>query len=99
MGSAESQPLEPPGKSLDGISFFFFLEIWDYNFIEGKVAQSCPTLCDPMDCSLPGFSVRGIFQARVLERVAISFSMDGISIGLFMWLTCLPWHHCPLCLP
>ena len=37
-------------------------------------AQSCPTLCDPMNCSLPGSSVHGIFQARVLERVAISFS-------------------------
>ena len=36
--------------------------------------QSCPTLCDPMDCSLPGFSVRGILQARTLEWVAISFS-------------------------
>ena len=41
---------------------------------ESEVAQSCPTLCDPMDCSLPGFSVRGIFQARVPEWVAISFS-------------------------
>ena len=41
---------------------------------ESEVAQSCPTLCDPMDCSLPGFSVHGIFQARVLEWVAISFS-------------------------
>ena len=39
-----------------------------------KVAQSCPTLCDPKDCSLPGFSVHGIFQARVQEWVAISFS-------------------------
>ena len=38
------------------------------------VAQSCQTLCDPMDCSLPGSSIRGIFQARVLESVAISFS-------------------------
>ena len=38
------------------------------------VAQSCPTLCDPMDYSLPGSSVHGIFQARVLEWVAISFS-------------------------
>ena len=37
-------------------------------------AQSCPTLCDPMDCSLQGSSVHGIFQARVLEWVAISFS-------------------------
>ena len=39
-----------------------------------EVAQSCQTLCDPMDCSLPGSLVRGIFQARVLEWVAISFS-------------------------
>ena len=41
---------------------------------ESEVTQSCPTLCDPMDCSLPGSSVHGIFQARVLEWVAISFS-------------------------
>ena len=41
---------------------------------ESEVAQSCRTLCDPMDCSLPGFSVHGIFQARVLEWIAISFS-------------------------
>ena len=34
--------------------------------------QSCLTLCDPMDCSLPGFSVHGIFQARILEWVAMS---------------------------
>ena len=39
-----------------------------------KSLQSCPTLSDPMDCSLPGFSVHGIFQARVLEWVAFSFS-------------------------
>ena len=41
---------------------------------ESEVAQSCPTLCDPMDCSLPGSSVRGIFQAIALEWIAISFS-------------------------
>ena len=41
---------------------------------ESEVAQSCLTLCDPMDYSLPGFSVHGIFQASVLERLAISFS-------------------------
>ena len=39
------------------------------------LAQSCPTLCNPMDCSLPGSSIRWIFQARVLEWVAVSFSM------------------------
>ena len=41
---------------------------------ECEVTQSCSMLCDPMDCSLPGSSVCGIFQARVLEWVAISFS-------------------------
>ena len=41
---------------------------------ESEVTQSCPTLCDPMDCSLPGFSVHGVFQARILEWAAISFS-------------------------
>ena len=45
---------------------------WDYTTT--KSLQSCPTLCDPMDCSLPGFSVHGILQARTLEWVAISFS-------------------------
>ena len=41
---------------------------------ESEVAQSCPTLSDPLDHSLPGSSIRGIFQARVLEWGAISFS-------------------------
>ena len=41
---------------------------------ESEVAQSCPTLSDPMDCSPPGSSVHGIFQARVLEWGAIAFS-------------------------
>ena len=41
---------------------------------QSEVAQSCPTLSDPMDCSPPGSSVHGIFQARVLEWVAIAFS-------------------------
>ena len=41
---------------------------------ESEVTQSCPTLSDPMDCSLPGSSVHGIFQARVLEWVAVAFS-------------------------
>ena len=49
---------------------------------ESEVTQSCPTLCDPTDCSLPGFSVHGIFQARVLEWVAISFSRDLPNPGM-----------------
>ena len=47
---------------------------WHEERKESEVAQSCPTLCDPVDCSLLGSSVHGIFQARVLEWVAISFS-------------------------
>ena len=39
-----------------------------------KFLQSCPTVCNPMDCSPPGSSVQGILQARILEWVAISFS-------------------------
>ena len=45
---------------------------------ESEVAQWCPTLSDPMDCSLPGSSVHGIFQARVLEWGAIAFSSKGV---------------------
>ena len=47
---------------------------------ESEVAQSCLTLSDPMDCSLPGSSVHGIFQARVLEWGAIAFSNGGALI-------------------
>ena len=47
-----------------------------------EVTQSCPTLCDPMDCNLPGSSVRGIFQAGVLEWVAIAFSRGSPNPGI-----------------
>ena len=55
-----------------GMSFHFLGQI-SYES-ESEVAQSCPTLSDPMDCSLPGSSVHGVFQARVLEWGAIAFS-------------------------
>ena len=45
-----------------------------YIDVDIEVAQSCPTLCDPMDCSLPGSTIHGIFQAIILDWVAISFS-------------------------
>ena len=47
---------------------------------ESEVAQSCPTLRDPMDCSLPGSSIHGIFQARVLEWGAIAFSRSTVTV-------------------
>ena len=46
---------------------------------ESEVTQSCPTPSDPMDCSLPGSSIHGIFQARVLEWGAIAFSDQHMS--------------------
>ena len=51
---------------------------------ESEVAQSCPTLSDPMDCSLPGFSIHGIFQARVLESDAIAFSHVSLLLLLLL---------------
>ena len=53
---------------------------------ESEVAQSCPTLCDPMDCSLSGSSIHGIFQARVLEWIAISFSSGSSQPRNRTWL-------------
>ena len=50
---------------------------------EREVAQSSPTLSDPMDCSPPGSSVHGIFQARVLEWGAIAFSKNEVKLYLF----------------
>ena len=50
---------------------------------ESEVAQSCPTLSDPMDCSLPGSSIHGIFQARVLEWGAIAFSQTVYRGNIF----------------
>ena len=50
---------------------------------ESEVAQSCPTLCDPMDCSLPGSSVHGILQASVLEWVAISTSVNNMLLNSY----------------
>ena len=48
------------------------LYTWDKSCMCAKSFQSCPTLCDPMDHSLPGSSVHGVLQARILEKVAIS---------------------------
>ena len=51
---------------------------------QSEVAQSCPTLSDPMDCSPPGSSVHGIFQAGVLEWGAIAFSDIHVQLGQIM---------------
>ena len=51
--------------------------------IERKWSQSCPTLCDPMDCSLPSSPIHGIFQAKVLEWIAIAFSKLGLGVNIY----------------
>ena len=56
---------------------------------ESEVAQSCPTLCDPMDCSLSVSSVHGIFQARILEWVSISFSRGSSQPRNRTWVSCI----------
>ena len=74
-----SRPWDSPGKN-SGVGCHFLLQCMKVKS-ESAVAQSCLTLHDPMDCSLPGSSVHGIFQARVLEWSAIAFS-EGRDIFL-----------------
>ena len=73
-------PWDSPGKNT-GVGCHFLLQCMKVKS-ESEVAQSCLALSDPMDCSLPGSSVHGIFQARVLEWVAIAFS-EGLLIGIY----------------
>ena len=54
-----------------------------------SVAQSCPTLCDPKNCSPPGSSVHGIVQARILEWIAIPFSRGSSSPRDWTWVSCI----------
>ena len=71
-GPPGSHPWDSPGKHTGAGCHFLFQCMKVQS--ESEVAQSCPTLRDPMDCSLPGSSVHGISQARELEWVAIAFS-------------------------
>ena len=71
------RPWDSPGKNT-GVGCHFLLQCVKVKS-ESEVAQSCPTLSDPMDCSPPGSSIHGIFQARVLEWGAIAFSGQWFS--------------------
>ena len=75
------RPWDSPGKNT-GVGCYFLLQCMKVKS-EREVAQSCPTLSDPMDCSLPGSCIHEIFQARVLEWGAIAFS-DHIFIELYI---------------
>ena len=72
------RPWDSPGKNT-GVSCHFLVQCMKVRS-ESEVAQSCPTLSDPMDCSAPGSSVHGIFQARALEWGAIAFSVTCINL-------------------
>ena len=82
-------PWDSPGKNT-GVGCNFLLQCMKAKS-ESEVAESCLTFCNPMDCSLPGSSVHGIFQARVLEWAAIAFSgvkLYGDLIGPSSLLVC-----------
>ena len=81
------RPWDSPGKST-GVSCHFLLQCMKVKS-ESEVAQSCLTLSDLMDCSLPGSSVHGICQARVLEWGAIAFSNSMHSPSQINFLV---WH-------
>ena len=66
-------PWDSPGKNT-GVGCHFLLQCMKVKS-ESEIAQLCPTRSDPMDCSLPGSSVHGILQARVLEWGVIAFSI------------------------
>ena len=80
------RPWDSPGKNT-GVGCHFLFQCMKVKS-QSEVAQSCLTLSDPMDCSLPGSSVHGIFKARVLEWVAIAFSNFEDYIQLNEHLSC-----------
>ena len=84
------RPWDSPGKNT-GVGCHFLLQCMKVKS-ESEVTQSCPTLIDPMDCSPPGSSIHGIFQARVLEWGAIAFSEEYWSGLLFPSPGDLPTH-------
>ena len=64
--------------------------------MHAKSLQSCQTLCDPIDCSPPGSSVRGILQARILEWVVISFSRGSFQLRDRTQVSCVAGRFYPL---
>ena len=74
-------PWDSPGKNI-GVGCHFLMQFMKMKS-ENKVTQSCQTLSNPMDCSLPGSSIHAIFQARVLEWGATAFSRYGISLSKY----------------
>ena len=82
-------PWDSPGKTTE-VGCHFLLQCMKVKS-ESEVTQSCLTLHNPMDCSLPGSSIHGIFQARVLEWGAIAFSEDQMGSILITPIQILQW--------
>ena len=94
MAAHQAPHWDSPGKNT-GVGCHFLLQCMKVK-IESEVVQSSPTLLDPVNCSPPGSSVHGIFQARVLEWGAIAFSMYAIfSIAYIDNLYLLITTDCP----
>ena len=86
------RPWDSPGKNT-GVGCHFLLQCMKVKS-ESEAAQSCPTPSDPIDCSLPGSSVHGIFQARVLEWVAIASLVTNLDSILKSRDITLPTNAC-----
>ena len=70
------------------LNIYTMLPLGTLSWSEVKVAQSCPALCDPMDCNPPSFSIHGIHQTRLLEWVTISFSGGSSQPRDRTWVFC-----------
>ena len=90
------RPWDSPGKNT-GVGCHFLLQCMKVKR-ESEVIQSCSTLSDPMDCSLPGSSTHGIFQARVLEWGAIAFSKRSPIVATILDRAGIEYfQHCGKC--
>ena len=101
------RPWDSPGENT-AVGCHFLLQCMKEKS-ESEVVQLCPTLCDPMGCSLPGSSIHGICQARVLEWATIAFSSDhgksphfcslsilfNLCFKLCLFLSCKTLSHIP----
>ena len=86
------RPWDSPGKST-GVGCHCLLQCMKVKS-ESEITQSCPTLSDPMDCSPPGSSVHGIFQARGLEWGAIASSISSFTFSYILYLVFYILYSC-----
>ena len=87
-----SHPLSspsPPAPNPSQHQSLFQNKLLGLNKSESEVTQSCPTLCNPMDCSLPDSSIHGIFQTRILKWVAVFFSRESSQPRDQTWVSCI----------